>query len=67
METIVSEFPEPQSEAESEKIIAAYLTEMLLLSETMRQDQAEIDRIKIDTKRLKTETRATLDRIRTML
>ncbi len=40
---------------------------MLLLSETMRQDQAEIDRIKIDTKRLKTETRATLDRIWTWL
>ena len=41
--------------------------EMHRLNEIMRHDQAEIDRIKIETQRLKTETRATLDRLGALL
>ena len=67
METIISDVPDPLTEADSKKIIAKYIFEMERLNETMRQDQAEIDRIKTDTQRIKAETRATLERIRTML
>lgn len=63
MENTVSGFPEPQTEAESQAVISQLFAEMHRLNEIMRQDQVEIDRIKVETQRLKVETRATLDRL----
>ena len=63
MDNIVSGFPEPQTEAESQVIISQLFAEMNRLNALMRQDQTEIDCLKRETQRLKAETRATLDRL----
>lgn len=67
MDNIFSGFPEPQTEAESQAIIAQLFAEMRRLNERMREDQAEIDRLKSETQFLKAETRATLDRLKAMV
>lgn len=63
MENIVSSSPEPQTEAESQAIIAQLFAEMYRLNEKMRQDQIEIERLKSETQYLKAETRTILDRL----
>ena len=63
MENTFFEFPEPNTEAEAQAVIEQVFSEIYRLNETMRQDQIVIDQIKIETLRLKAETRATLDRI----
>ncbi len=67
MENVFAGFPEPQTEAESQALITQLFAEMRQLNETMRQDQAEIERVKSETLRLKAGTRATLARLGALL
>jgi hypothetical protein len=58
--------PTPEM-VEFEAEIDRYLAEMQRLNELMRQDQAEIDRLKAETRAMQAETRAILERLLTMV
>jgi len=55
--------PVLQIEAEQETTLNELFTEMQHLNELMKQDQAAIDRLKIETDVLRLETRAILARL----
>jgi Tfp pilus assembly protein PilN len=52
---------------EFEAEIDRYLAEMKRLNELMRKDQAEIDRLKAETRAMQADTRAIIDRLLTMV
>ena len=55
--------PVAQTEAEQEATLNQLFTEMQHLNELMIQDQAAIDRLKVETDLLRIETRAILARL----
>lgn len=57
----------PQMDADSEKLINALLAEMQQLNAQMRQDQAEIDRLKMETRALSERTDTLLRQIEAQL
>ena len=57
----------PQTDAEYEAAIEQMLSEMKHLRTMMDSDQAEIDRLKVETQALKAETRAMLTTLKGMV
>ena len=49
-------FSEPRTESESGAFVEQMLAEMERLNQRMRGDQAEIDRLKAEAKRIKAES-----------
>lgn len=67
-------FSEPRTETESEALVEQMLAEMERLNQKMRDDQAEIDRLKIESKQIKAasdvlrgQTKARLNELEAML
>lgn len=74
MSDVLSSQPAPRTAAEYKAVIAQLLAEMHRLNEQMRQDQTDIDRLKVETnvlkaetQRLKAEARAALARLGEMV
>lgn len=49
-------FSEPRTDTESEALVEQMLVEMERLNQKMRDDQAEIDRLKAESKRIRAES-----------